>query len=111
MALAAAVVMVGISLVLLGIYGADVAAGGLLPLGDRGRGMILGGPALILPFVAFAITWREPSRGLGAMIIASGAMIIVGGIATSGDGGAMGIALAAPGAVQAGIGAIKIWRS
>ncbi|MDA8010656.1 MAG: hypothetical protein MPK75_13270, partial [Alphaproteobacteria bacterium] len=60
---------------------------------------------------AFAITWREPSRGLGAMIIASGAMIIVGGIATSGDGGAMGIALAAPGAVQAGIGAIKIWRS
>jgi len=42
--------------------------------------MGLGAPALILPIIAFFISLKEPSKGLGVMIIITGVLIILGGI-------------------------------
>ena len=70
MALKAAMVLAGISIVLLVLYGADVAVSmgntdneGFLPLNDMQRGMGLGGPAIILPIIAFFIALKEKSKG------------------------------------------------
>ncbi len=64
MALKAAMVLAGISILLLVLYGADVVSSinmdgeigvksdGFLPLNDMQRGIGLGGPAIILPIIA-----------------------------------------------------------
>ena len=56
------------------LYAADVAVAmasdsdhGFLPLDHMQRGMGLGGPALILPIIAFFIARKEPSKGLGVI--------------------------------------------
>ncbi len=86
MASAIAYVLVGISIALLSIYGADVAVSqgaesGFLPLDGKTRGIGIGGPSIVLPFIAYVISRREASVGLGAMIIVSGALVAVGGAA------------------------------
>ena len=78
--------MVGVSIALLAIYGADVAAAqgsesGFLPLDGKTRGIGLGVPSIVLPFMAYAVSRRERSMGLGAMIVAAGALIAIGGAA------------------------------
>ena len=119
--------LAGISIALLVIYGADVAAGGteagkgFLPLDAMTRGMGLGGPPIVLSIVAFFISRKEPSKALGAMIIASGILIIIGGVVSiagmssgaensarmAGEGGG----LIAIGAFITALGAIKIKQS
>lgn len=84
MASIAAYAMAGVSIALLAVYGADIAAAqgaesGFLPLDARTRGSILGGPSVILPIVAYVVSRREASAGLGAMIAAAGALILAGG--------------------------------
>jgi|TARA_B100001013_G_C24595313_1_gene436535 hypothetical protein len=132
MAKAAAVIITGIAILLLVIYGADVASSisidgeigerknGFLPLNEMQRGIGLGGPALILPIIAFFISLREPSKGLGVMIIIAGALILVGGAAVIGnpspegverDPAASAIMLFGPGILQIVLGAIKIKKS
>lgn len=82
-----AIGITGISIALLVVYGADVAAvqssgdaeQGFLPFDAKVRGMALGAPALVLPFIAFGMAWRNPSGVLGAMIIATGILIMAGG--------------------------------
>ncbi len=130
MALAVALVLAGIAVGLLLVYGADVAAGygnedgqGFLPFDHMARGLGLGMPALVLPFIAFAIARKEPSLGLGALIVASGILIMAGGAAVVGtaapaeaaesgrDAVAEAIPLLAAGAVQVGLGAIKLKKS
>lgn len=130
MALGAATAMTGVAIILLAIYGADVAAGlgsesgdGFIPFDHMVRGIGLGMPSLILPIVAFFISRKEPSRGLGGMIIVAGALIIIGGAAVIGladppeaaETGRSAAAEAGPlvaaGAVQIGLGALKIKRS
>ena len=125
MAKTAAIIITGISIVLLVIYGADVAASanvdgekgdGFLPLDDMQRGMGLGIPAIILPIIAFFISLKEPSKGLGGMIIISGALILAGGIALVGTPAPEGVErnpamLFAPGIIQIALGAIKIKKS
>ena len=125
MAKAVSLVITGIAIVLLVIYGADVAASvnvdgekgdGLLPLDDMQRGMGLGGPAIILPIIAFFISLKESSKGLGGMIIISGALILAGGIALVGTPAPEGVErnpamLFAPGIIQIALGAIKIKKS
>ena len=130
MALQLAMILAGIAVGLLAVYGADVAAGmasetgeGFIPFDHRTRGIGLGMPALILPFVAFAISRKEPSRALGAVIIAAGALIIIGGAvvlanadpAEAAETGRNPISESAPlivaGIVQIGIGLLKIKRS
>jgi len=84
--LKAALIMTGISIALLVIYALDVAVNeiageGFLGSDNMARGIGLGLPALILPIISFFITRKEKSSMLGIMLIISGFLIIVGGIA------------------------------
>jgi hypothetical protein len=125
MALKASIVITGIAIGLLLLYGADVASSmgadgekndGFLPLNDMQRGMGLGGPAIILPIIAFFISLKESSKGLGGMIIISGVLILIGGLAMVGTPAPEGVErnpvmLFAPGIFQIALGAIKIKKS
>jgi len=82
--------------------------------------MGLGGPALILPIIAFFISLKEPSKGLGGMIIIAGVLILIGGLAMVGSPAPEGVdrdpmssvaMLFAPGIFQIALGAIKIKKS
>ena len=96
MAKAAALIITGIAIALLVIYGADVAAGvnvdgevgkqgnGFLQMDHKTRGLGLGGPAMILPIIAYFISRNDSSKGLGGMIIIAGILIIIGGITVIG---------------------------
>lgn len=120
MALKAAMVITGISIALLALYGADVAVSmsnadheGFLPLNDIQRGIGLGGPAIILPIIAFFIALREKSKGLGGLIIISGVLILIGGLAMIVTPAPEGVErnplmLFAPAIIQIALGAIKI---
>jgi hypothetical protein len=129
MAIKAALVLTGIAITLLIVYGADVSVSmgndakeGFLPLNDMQRGIGLGGPALILPIIAFFISLKEQSKGLGVMIIIAGILIIIGGIAVvahpspsseSSDRDPIGsvVMLFAPALIQIVLGIIKIKKS
>ena len=96
MAKTAAIIITGISIALLVIYGADVAASvnvdgeigeqgdGFLQLDHKTRGIGLGGPAMVLPLIAYFISRNDSSKGLGGMIIISGILIIIGAITVIG---------------------------
>jgi len=91
LAKAAALVITGISIALLIIYGADAAAGmddpdkqGFLDMDHMTRGLGLGGPAMVLPLIAYFISRNDSSKGLGGMIIISGILIIIGAITVIG---------------------------
>ena len=130
MAKAVAVIITGIALALLIIYGADAAAGmdnpdkqGFLAMDHKTRGLGLGGPAMVLPLIAYFISRNDSSKGLGAMIVITGILIIIGG--------ATGIGMAEPseaqetarnplmetapllvvGGIQMGLGILKIKKS
>lgn len=127
MALTASLILAGIAIGLLVLYAADVAVAmssdsdhGFLPLDHMQRGMGLGGPALILPIIAFFISRKEPSKGLGAMIIISGILIIIGGIvvlvnpapeSSDKDPMASMAMMFIPAAIQLALGGIKISKS
>ena len=70
MAKTAALVITGISIALLVIYGADAAAGagnpdhqGFLDMDHKTRGIGLGGPAMVLPLIAYFISRNDSSKG------------------------------------------------
>jgi len=91
MAKAAALVITGISIALLVIYGADavIAAGnpdhqGFLDMDHMTRGLGLGGPAMVLPLIAYFISRNDSSKGLGGMIIITGILIIIGAVTVIG---------------------------
>lgn len=130
MALTVSLILVGISIGLLVIYGADVAVGytsdsgeGFIPFDHKIRGIGLGMPALVLPFIAYFISRKEPSKRLGAMIIVAGALIIVGGVAVIGNADpaealesgrnvlSESIPLLVAGIIQIGFGILKIVRT
>ena len=130
MALAAALIITGIAIGLLVIYGADVAAGystesgeGFLPFDHKTRGLGLGMPSLILPIVAFFIARKESSHALGTMIIAAGILILIGGAVVIGNADpakaeetgrnvtAETVPLIVAGAIQIALGAIKLKKS
>lgn len=125
MAIKAALIMTGISIALLAIYGVDVAAGGgtgtgFLPFDHKVRGMALGGPAMVLPIIGFFISRKESSKPLGIMLLVAGILIIVGGAvvismppsAESVNTGRNAIAESVPligvGAFIVGLGVVKI---
>ena len=83
MALKAAIVMSSVSIALLLIYGADVAAAGkaetgFIPFDAALRGTIFGGISSIMLIISFFITRQEKSKGLGILITIGGALILVG---------------------------------
>ena len=96
MAKAAAIVITGIAIALLVIYGADVAAGvnvdgevgeqgdGFLQMDHMTRGLGLGGPAMVLPLIAYFISRNDSSKGLGGMILITGILIIIGAVTVIG---------------------------
>ncbi len=128
MAIKAALIITGISIAILVIYALDVAVNeiaeeGFLGLDNMARGIGLGMPAIILPIIAFFISRKEKSGGLGIMLIISGILIIIGGIALfvlepspeAQESGRSIMERAAPllagGAFIVALGAIKIKKS
>jgi hypothetical protein len=72
-----------IALIMLVIYGLDAVAAnghtaGFLPLNVSLRGTIFGIIPSALLIIAFFITRKEPSKKLGGLILAGGALIIAG---------------------------------
>ena len=130
MAKAAAIIITGIAIALLIIYGADVAAGmdntdkqGFLDLDHKTRGFGLGVPAMVFPLIAYFISRNDSSKGLGGMILVAGILIIIGAVTVIGmtdfseaDETArnplMEIApLLIVGGIQMGLGVLKIKKS
>jgi len=129
MALTPALIITGIAIALLVVYGMDVVVGystdsgdGFIPFDHKARGMGLGLPALILPIIAFFISKKEASKGLGIMIIVAGILIIIGGVVVIGNAEAMEeasgrsilaetVPLIIAGLVQIGLGILKIKKS
>jgi hypothetical protein len=130
MAKAAAIIITGIALALLIIYGADAAAAmdnpdkqGFLAMDHKTRGFGLGGPAMVLPLIAYFISRNDSSKGLGAMILITGILIIIGaatviGMADSSEAQEtarnpfMEVApLLVVGGIQMGLGILKIKKS
>lgn len=129
MALTLALIITGIAIALLIVYGMDVVIGystdggdGFIPFDHKTRGIGLGLPALILPIIAFFISKKEPSKGLGIMIILAGILIIIGGVVVIGNAEAMEeasgrsilaetVPLIIAGLVQIGLGILKIKKS
>ena len=126
--LKAALIMTGISIALLVIYALDVAVNEItgdsfLGTDPMARGIGLGMPALILPIISFFISRKEKSGMLGIMLIISGMLIIIGGIALfvvepspeALESGRSIIERAAPlfagGALIVALGAIKLKKS
>ena len=126
--LKASLIMTGISIILLVIYGSDVAVGGGTGEGFLGpdhmaRGIGLGMPAVILPLISFFISRKEKSSTLGIMLIASGILILIGGAVVIGmepspeaqESGRSAMAEAGPligvGAFIIALGALKIKNS
>lgn len=86
MKLTIAMIMAGISIVLLFIYGADAMwsigkSHGFLPLDARTRGMALGFPSAVLPVISYMITRNTPSKILGIMIVITGLLMFGGSAA------------------------------
>ena len=130
MALTISIILAGIAIGLLVLYGADVAVGyssesgeGFLSFDHMVRGLGLGMPSLILPIIAFVISRKEPSHILGGMIILSGILILVGGAVVIGNADPVkaeesgrnvlseAIPLIIAGAIHIGLGLIKIKKS
>lgn len=126
--LKASLIMTGVSIALLVIYGSDVAVGGGTGEGFLGpdhmaRGIGLGMPAVILPIISFFISRKEKSNTLGIMLISSGILILIGGAVVIGmapspesiESGRSAIAEAGPligvGAFIVALGAIKLKKS
>jgi len=122
------IIITGISIALLVIYALDVAVNeivgeGFLGLDNMTRGIGLGMPAVILPIISFFISRKEKSSVLGIMLIISGMLIIIGGIALfvlepspeSQESGRSIMERAAPlfagGALIVALGAIKLKQS
>jgi len=130
MAKAVALVITGISIALLVIYGADAAVGadnpdnkGFLDMDHKTRGLGLGGPAMVLPLIAYFISRNDSSKGLGGMIIISGILIIIGAITVIGMADLSEanetarnpfmetVPLLVVGGIQMGLGVLKIKKS
>jgi len=130
MAKAVALVITGISIALLVIYGADAAAGasnpdhqGFLDMDHMTRGLGLGGPAMVLPLIAYFISRNDSSKGLGGMILITGILIIIGGVTVIGmadlseadETARNPLMETAPllivGGIQMGLGVLKIKKS
>ena len=130
MAKAAAIIITGVAIALLVIYGADVAAGmdnpdkqGFLDMDHKTRGYGLGGPAMALPLIAYFVSRNDSSKGLGGMILITGILIIIGGVTVIGMADLSEsqetarnpfmetVPLLVIGGIQMGLGVLKIKKS
>lgn len=90
---AVSVTLLGISLILLVIYGMDVLVAsysspegvtgqGFLPFGEQVRGIVFGGGAVVMSIIAFIIGRKVPSLIVSILLFINGGLIIAGIIAT-----------------------------
>ena len=82
-----------VSLILLLVYGADVAVAsfsqqrqGFLPFDEAIRGVAFGGSAVIMSIIAFVIARKEYSPIVSALLFVNGGLIIAGMIALVAQG-------------------------
>jgi hypothetical protein len=84
-----AAILLGISLILLIIYGLDTMVAsnntqeetsgkGFLPMDEAARGGIFGGGAVILSIIGFIIGRKERSKIIPILLIVNGSLIILG---------------------------------
>jgi hypothetical protein len=120
-ALKIAIALLGVSLLLLVLYGIDVAiifssdpdqttegSRGFLPLDERTRGTAFGGSAVIMSIIAFVIARKERSNIVSILLFVNGGLIIVGILAVSGGLGTTSLASTiAMGIILVGLG---IWK-
>ena len=130
MAKTVAIIITGIAIALLVIYGADAAAGmdnpdkqGFLDMDHKTRGYGLGGPAMALPLIAYFISRNDSSKGLGGMLLITGILIIIGGVTVIGMADLSEsqetarnpfmetVPLLIVGGIQMGLGVLKIKKS
>ena len=130
MAKTAAIIITGIAIALLVIYGADAAVGmdnpdkqGFLDMDHKTRGYGLGGPAMALPLIAYFISRNDSSKGLGGMILVAGILIIIGAVTVIGMADLSEVTettrnplmevapLLIVGGIQTGLGILKIKKS
>ena len=73
-----------IAIFLILVYGVDLVLdrtdAGFLPFDSKTRGFVLGLPSVVLPLIAFGITYRSPSTFLGVLLIINGMIILIGSI-------------------------------
>jgi len=76
------IVLVSVSIFLLLVYGSDAILDktneGFLPFDNQIRGFVLGIPSVVLPVIAFAITWSSPSKFLSIFLLIDGIIILIG---------------------------------
>ena len=120
-ALKIAIALLGVSLLLLVLYGIDVAiifssdpdqttegSRGFLPLDERTRGTAFGGSAVIMSIIAFVIARKQRSNIVSILLFVNGGLIIVGILAVSGGLGTTSLASTiAMGIILVGLG---IWK-
>jgi hypothetical protein len=116
-----AIALLGVSLILLTLYGIDVAiifssdsgqttedSQGFLPLDERTRGTAFGGSAVIMSIIAFVIARKERSSIVPILLFINGGLIIVGILAVSGGLGTTSlVSTIAMGIILVGLG---IWK-
>ncbi len=77
-------ILTAIAIFLILVYGADAVLDrtdvGFLPFDSKIRGFVLGLPSVVLPLIAFGITYRTPSTSLGLLLIINGIIILIGSI-------------------------------
>ena len=117
-----AIALLGISLILLVLYGIDVAiifssgssqttedARGFLPLDERTRGTVFGGSAVIMSIIGFVIARKERSSIVSILLFVNGGLIIVGILAVSGGLGTSSlVSTIAMGVILVGLGVWKV---
>lgn len=95
MALRVATGLLVASLILLLVYGADVAVAsfspqrqGFLPFDEAVRGVAFGGSAVVMSIIAFVIARKEYAPIVSALLFVNGGLIIAGMIALVAQGSA-----------------------
>jgi hypothetical protein len=118
-----AIALLGVSLILLILYGIDVAiifstdsgqttedSRGFLPLDERTRGTVFGGSAVIMSIIAFVIARKERSSIVSILLFVNGGLIIVGILAVSGELGITSlVSTIAMGIILVGLGVWKVF--
>jgi len=73
-----------IAIFLILVYGVDVVLdrtdAGFLPFDSKIRGFVLALPSVVLPLIAFGITYKTPSTSLGGLLIINGMIVLIGSI-------------------------------
>ena len=106
-----------VSLILLIVYGADVAVAssspqgqGFLPFDEAIRGVAFGGGAVIMSIIAFVIARKEHAPIVSSLLFVNGGLIIAGMIALVAQGSVASesIGTIAMGVLLIGLGAWKL---